>query len=251
MAQEDETTTTITGTVVSSGGSTIVVKTESGQYRLFAFDRTTVKPKAIAVGSRVQVVSTPGDDPEYRLATTVTVIEAPAKPQPGAAAEPPSVIPPSVRRVEQDIERQSRKYGVGLRAGVALDPELVLIGIHARLGPIFTRNLALRPNLEFAFGEVTSMFGINLEAVRRLPINSRQGRWSAYAGIGPGFNFIHQGFKTSTSEGSNIDFGDFHYSTALNVLGGVQFRKGVFVELKSSVYAKPAPGLRLIFGYNF
>src|SRR3954454_14120323 len=36
--------TTMTGTVVSFSKNTLVVKGEGGQYRLFVFDRNTVKP---------------------------------------------------------------------------------------------------------------------------------------------------------------------------------------------------------------
>jgi hypothetical protein len=140
---------------------------------------------------------------------------------------------------------------VGVRAGVALDPELVLIGVHAQAGPFFNPNVYLRPNVEFAWGEVTALFALNMEAIYRLPISSRQGRWSAYVGIGPGFTFLHQNFERTTGEGSRIDFGDFHYDVGLNILGGLRYRNGMFLELKTSVYSDPAPVLRLIVGYNF
>ena len=103
---------------------------------------------------------------------------------------------------------------------MALDPELVLVGVHAQVGPFFTPDLFLRPNVEFAFGEVTSMFGLNFEAIYRLPVSSRQGRWWTYFGLGPGFNFLHQNFER-TEGGSRIDFGDFHSDVGLNILGGL------------------------------
>src|SRR5581483_7146648 len=108
-----------------------------------------------------------------------------------------------------------------------------------------------RPNIEFAYGEVTALFGLNPEVVYRLPLTSSGGRWSAYVGMGPGFNFIHQNFEHTTDSGSRIDFGDFRSDTGLNILGGVRFRSGVFTELKTSVYTDVAPRLRLIVGYNF
>jgi len=80
---------------------------------------------------------------------------------------------------------------------------------------------------------------------------SRAGRWSAYVGAGPGFNFINQNFEKTTGSGNRIDFGDFHSDTGLNILGGLRFRSGVFTELKTSVYTDAAPRLRLILGYNF
>ena len=60
-------------------------------------------------------------------------------------------------------------------AGAALDPELILFGVHSQLGPIFHRDAFFRPNAEFAFGEVTDLIALNLEGIYRLPISSRQG----------------------------------------------------------------------------
>jgi hypothetical protein len=37
----------------------------------------------------------------------------------------------------------------------------------------------------------------------------------------------------------------------MNLLVGVQRRSGLFAELKTSVFADPAPSLRLIVGYTF
>lgn len=242
----------LTGTVVSASRNTMVVRNENGLYQLFVFDTDTVKPRLIPVGSRVRVVSTAGDESSFRAATSVAITDAAPKPQAaGTSTADSPVVPPEVRRVERDIERQVRRYRVGVRTGVALGPELIMIGVHAQVGPFFHRDLSLRPSVEFAYGEVTSLFALNLEGVYRLPISSRQGRWSAYAGLGPGFNFLHQNFNRQNGEGSRIDFGEFHGNVGLNILGGIQYRSGMFVELKTSVYAAPAPTLRLIFGYNF
>jgi hypothetical protein len=236
---------TFTGVVVSSTRSTLVVRGAEGQYRLFVFERNIARPTP--VGSQVRVTSTPGDQPDVRVASDVTILQAaPA----GQAAGSPPVIPPEVRRTERDIRRQVRRYQLGVRTGVALDPELVLLGVHSQVGPFFISDVFLRPNVEFAFGEVTALFALNLEAIYRLPISSRQGRWSAYVGVGPGFNFLHQNFERNEG-GSRIDFGDFHSDTGLNILGGLRYRSGVFTELKTSVYSDPAPSLRLIIGYNF
>lgn len=253
-AQQPEESTT-TGTVVSSSRNTMVIRAEDEVYRLFAFERTTVKPARILTGSRVRVTSVPSDEAGYRLATSVTVTEAAT-----AAARTPTgttttqespVVPPAVRELERDIERQVRRYRVGVRAGVGLDPEVIMVGAQAQFGPFFSPNVFFRPNVEFAFGEVTALFALNPEIIYRLPVSSRQGRWSAYAGIGPGFTFLHQNFERESGDGSRIDFGDFKSSTSLNILGGIQYRSGTFVELRASAYADEAPTLRLILGYNF
>jgi hypothetical protein len=244
--------TTVTGTVVSASRNTMTVRNERGQYQLFVFDRETTKPSSLPAGARVRVLSWAGDDPSVRFARDVTIVTqgAASREADRTVAEVSPVVPREVRSLERDIERAARRFQVGVRGGVALDPELVLIGVQSQIGPFFNSNVFLRPNVEFAYGEVTALFGLNLEAVYRLPINTRQGRWSAYVGGGPGFNLIHQSFDSNTGE-RNIDFDDFRSDTGLNILGGIQFRRGTFVELKTTVYSTPAPTLRLLFGYNF
>jgi len=238
---------TIEGTVVSSTRNTLVVRTEDNQFQLFIFNRDTVKPRSLLTGARVSVVSTPGEEPGFRLASNVTTLEE----APRAQGSAPARVPPEVRELERDIERQVRRWRAGVRAGAALDPELILFGAHAQVGPFFHRDVSFRPNAEFAFGEVTDLIALNLEAIYRLPILPRQGRWSAYIGAGPGFTFLHQNFERQAGEGRNIDFGNFDFDTGFNILTGVQFRGGTFFEVKSSVYSRPAPSVRLIFGYNF
>lgn len=239
-----------TGTVISSSPNTITIRTDSGLYQLFVFDRGATRPGSIANGTRVRITSTAGDDLDYRVASNVTVVESTGPQQPGTSAEPAPAVPQAVRRIERDIERAVRKYQVGVRTGVGLDPELILAGVHAEFGPFFHPDVAIRPNVEFGFGEVTTLFALNLEAIYRLPLNSRTGRWSAYAGLGPGFNFLHQNFERKTGE-DRIDFGEFDGSVGLNILGGIQYRSGMFIELKTSLYASPAPTLRIILGYDF
>ena len=249
QGQDDE--GSITGSVVSSTRSTMVVRLDNGSYRLFTFDAATVRPASLASGTRVRVGSVAADDPDYRLATTVVVEQNAAPSQSGSARQTgPDVVPPTVRRLERDIARQARRYRVGVRGGVALDPEVLVVGVQGQIGPIFNSAISFRPSVEFGFGEVTALFALNPEFIYRLPVTSRQGRWSAYAGAGPGFTFLHQNFNR-TSGSSRIDFGEFHSSTGLNIFGGLQYRTGTFVELKTSVYASPAPTLRLVFGYNF
>jgi len=181
------------------------------------------------------------------MASDVTILETAT---PGQDTAMVAAVPPEVRRIERDIERQVRRYQLGVRAGLALDPELVLVGVQAQVGPFFNRDVYFRPNVEFGFGEVTALFAINPDVIYRLPISSRQGRWSAYVGVGPGFNFLHQNFERN-GDGKRIDFGDFHSDVGLNVLGGIRYSSGMFMELKTTVYSDPSPTLRLIVGYNF
>ena len=248
-AQDD---TKFTGTVVSSSRSTVTLRTSDGRYQLFTFAEGVRKPQTIPIGSQVQIISVATDDSSVRSATEVIVLPPPSS-SAGTSQAQPSAVPPEVRGIERDIQRAARRYQLGVRAGVALDPELILIGAHAQIGPFFSPNVFFRPNVEFAYGEVTALFAINPEVIYRLPVNSRYGRWSSYVGIGPGFNFTHQNFERATGGpgGSRIDFGDFSSDTALNILGGMRYRSGLFTEIKASVYATPSPTFRLIVGYNF
>jgi hypothetical protein len=248
---ENQNENTIVGTVVSSSRDTLVVRTEDNQFQLFVFDRYTTKPHSLPTGGRVRVVSAPADEAGARLASAITTLEPPPKEQGGTAPTQAQPIPPAVRDLERDIGRQARRWRLGVRAGAGLDPELILFGVHSQLGPIFHRDVFFRPNAEFAFGEVTDLIALNLEAIYRLPVVSRRAAWSAYVGAGPGFTFLHQNFQRQQGQGRNIDFGNFDFNTGFNILTGVQFRRGTFFEIKSSVYSRPAPSLRLIFGYNF
>jgi hypothetical protein len=246
LLAQDPSLTTMAGTVTSYSKNTLVVRTESGQYRLFAFDRNTTKPTTLTVGHWVRVISTQTDDPEVRLAVIVTAMEAPAPAPSGTpAAEQPDVVPTSVRKAESAIERESRRFHFGFQGGMALNPELVDIGVLARFGPFFTKNLQFRPNVDFAFGEVTKLFAINGDVIYNMS-DFRWARTSVYFGLGPQFNFSEQSLSDH-----GVSFSDFHYSTALNVILGVRLRNGVFTELKTSVWAAPAPVLRLMVGYTF
>jgi hypothetical protein len=243
-AQESQLVTT-TGVVNTLTSSTMIVKAEDGLFRLYTFDRSTTKPVTIPLGSQVRVISYPSGDPGFRIAYVVTVLRAGPAPA-GATPPEPDVVPLEVRELENSIQRASRKFHLGLSGGMSLDPELVLIGVQAQFGPFFSRNLFFRPNVEFDFGEVTKLFGINAELIYRIPVTSRFERWSMYFGGGPAFNFAQQSFGHN-----DISFSDFRYDSAMNLLVGVQRRSGLFAELKTSVFADPAPSLRLIVGYTF
>jgi hypothetical protein len=248
QAQEPSQQTTITGTVISVTRNTLVVKTSDGRYRLFSLERDTIKPNTIPVGSEVQVVSYPSGDPSYRLSYAITL--APQSPAGGGAPAQPDVLPPEVQSAENAIKREARRFQFGVRGGIALDPELIALGFHAQFGPFFSRNLSFRPNFEFDWGEVTYLFGINAEVIYNMPIASRTGRWNMYVGGGPAFNFVQRDLSRPSGV-SNVGFSDFNYDSALNVLVGVRYRSGVFTEMRTSIYASPAPVFRLLVGYSF
>jgi len=59
--------TTVTGTVASSSRNTVTVRSGTGQFQLFVFDRSTRKPATFAVGSQVRVISSPRSNPASPL----------------------------------------------------------------------------------------------------------------------------------------------------------------------------------------
>ena len=240
----DEMTTT--GTVVSSARNTLIVRTDSRVYYVFTFDRGTVKPEAIPINSTVRVTSTPGGEPGVRLASNVVVTNRVSASAPKESQDP---VPAEVRRIEDQIERQARKYNAGLYGGVSLDPEILNVGVFARLGPFFRSDISFRPSLEFGFGEVTKLFALNMEGIYRLPFTPRSGRWNAYVGAGPSLVLSHQNFERAAAGDRGIDFGDFDAQGGLNILTGIEYRGGLFFEAKTTVYA--TPHLRLIVGHRF
>ena len=235
----------IEGTVVSATRDTLVVRTDDNQFHLFTYDRYSARAGSLVRGARVRVVAGSGDENGTRLASKVTVLDA--KTADSAADTQAATVPPKIREIESDIKRESRRWRAGVRAGAAFDPELFMFGVQSHMGPIFHPRVFFRPNAEFAFGEVTDLIALNLEAVYRFSTSARRGVWTPYLGGGPSLTFIHQNFE----KGRQIDFGNFDYETGLNILAGMQSRRGTFVELKTSLYSGPAPKLRLIFGYNF
>jgi len=249
--------------VASTSSSTLVVRTEAGQFILFVYSRYAVKPATVPSGSTVTVTSYPRED-GVQVATNVRVASGgsaspaatpaattPTASQPATVGAPPSqdVVPESVRTLENDIKRQSRRFGVGMQGGIGLDPEVILVGLTARMGPILNSDISFRPSADFGFGEVTKMFQINLDAVYRLPLSPRTGRWSAYLGAGPNFSFVSQNFEKAAEGENGVDFSDFSFKAGLNIIGGIEYRSGVFYELKAGVWTIPT--LRIVVGYRF
>jgi hypothetical protein len=229
---------TMSGVVVSSSRTTLLVKTDDAVYQLFALAHDAVKPPTIAVGAKVTVVSSPAGEPGVRIATYIALIGPSSASQPNDSSN----VPASIRRLDQSIERDARQYRIGFYTGAGLDPEIIVAGVDAKFGPIFDE-ISFRPSFEFGFGEVTKLFTLNLEGMYRLPLTPRLSPWSLYVGAGPAFSFVEQSF------GRGVDFSNLNFGAGLNLFAGIQFRKGMFLEAKSTVYS--IPHLRLMVGYNF
>jgi len=132
--------TAYVGTVATSGKNTLVVRTDSDQVVLFGYDRYTVKPASIAVGARVRVFAIPSGDEAVHIARWIMLDSSPT-PATQVAGKP---VPTDTAGLQAEIENAARKFHAGFEGGVALDPELIVIGVQARFGPFFNQSLFFR-----------------------------------------------------------------------------------------------------------
>lgn len=151
----------------------------------------------------------------------------------------------------QSMKEAMERATFGVRGGVGFDPAIIYIGAHAQL-PIF-KSVWARPSYEFGYGEVTKINSLNLDAVYFIPVTARDRGpdqrvefWNVYFGAGLGIHLTRRGFEEAEQQ---IDFGDWDFSTGLNLLMGIQKRGGLFAELRAGAYG--SPNIKLIVGFNF
>jgi len=138
----------------------------------------------------------------------------------------------------------------GARAGIALDPELVVVGAQAQFGPFF-KEIWFRPSFEFEFGEVTKIANFNGDAIYFIPSAGvgQKGHLNAYVGGGVGFNLLRRNFNGFPNQPNNVFPDDWAADFGMNLLVGVMKSNGLFAELRSTVWMEPT--VRLYVGYNF
>jgi hypothetical protein len=177
-------------------------------------------------------------------------------PTPAAVAQdqtPPSNVPTKAQQAESSVENAVRRFHIGVQGGVALDPELIDIGAHGSFGPIFHNNVEFRPGFELGFGEITTLFGINLDVLYVLPGSTSSTRWSPYLGAGPNFSLSHRSVDTTNDPeadaNSRFDFSDTDFKTGLNFIAGARSRSGMFFEMRATAYGVAT--VRLLAGFNF
>jgi hypothetical protein len=165
------------------------------------------------------------------------------------------------------IENAVKKYGIGVDAGIGLDPEIIIIGLHGAFGQLFRKDVAFRPGFELGFGELTTELGFNLDVIYTLNDAQRSSGWKPYFGIGPNFALSHRGFSeendsstttttTSSTDGTTtteetpdrFDFGDTDFDTGLNFIVGAR-RSNLFMEMKATAYGVAT--IRLMAGFDF
>lgn len=169
------------------------------------------------------------------------------------AQAPAPNVPAGVQQAETSVEDAVERFRIGVEGGVGLDPELIIFGAHAAFGPIFKRGVEFRPGFEFGLGEITTMFGVNLDVIYTLPGSVGATRWAPYVGAGPNFALSHRSVDTTNEpeadEDSRFDFSDTDFKGGVNFLAGVRSSSGVFFELKATAYGVST--LRLLAGFSF
>jgi hypothetical protein len=176
-----------------------------------------------------------------------------------AAAAAQNNTPAAVQRAEADAERTARRLRLGIQGGVGLDPELIDIGVHSTIGPIFKRSLAFRPGVEIGVGELTTLFGINLDVLYSFPGATRDTDWIPYVGAGPTFGLSHRGFETDDVDNvdgvddqdspNRFDFSDTDFNGGMNFIVGMHKPSGVFFEMKATAWG--VSNIRLLAGFHF
>jgi len=164
----------------------------------------------------------------------------------------PTNVPSGAVQAENKVEEAVRRFRIGIQGGIALDPELIDFGAHAAFGPIFKSGVDFRPGFEFGLGEITTLFGINLDVLYTLP-GSAGSRWAPYVGAGPNFALSHRSIDTTdepeADADSRFDFSDTEFETGFNFIAGVRSRNGLFFEMKATAYGVST--IRLLAGFNF
>jgi hypothetical protein len=169
-------------------------------------------------------------------------------------------VPSAVRQAESQVESAAERFAVGIHGGIGLDPELIDFGAHASFGPIFRPTLRFRPGIEVGLGELTTMFGINLDVLYTLRGFSGETRWMPYVGAGPNFSLSHRGFETEDGDNVDIDglpandrrrfdFSDTDFNGGMNFIVGMRRGNGMFFEMKATPWG--VSNVKLLSGFNF
>jgi hypothetical protein len=260
-AQTDERQTTpptderrTVGTVSSVGRGSIVIRTDEGRFVVYSVRPSLFGSGPLEPGTRVRITTAADDiDPPQ---TAVIVERLPARQ--GLAPQTLDAVPPEARRLAAQVERQARRYRAGVMTGAALDPELISINAFATLMPLRQRSIAIRPDVELAFGEVTTLIGMHFDVLYALPGIRPSVRWAPYVGAGPNFSFSHRGIEETefldpdqptTIDNDRFDFSQFDWNAGWNFIVGARNPNGTFFELKATAYG--VANIRMLGGFEF
>ncbi len=178
-----------------------------------------------------------------------------------SAQTKPDNVPAGAQNAANAVSSTVRRYGIGVEGGVALNPELIDVGVHANFGPLFHNNIVFRPGVELGFGELTTEFGINLDVLYDFPGATRTTSWAPYIGTGPNFALSHESFSgvgtptnvnvasPTTTNNTRFDFSDTSFDAGWNFIAGVRRPNGFFTEMRATAWG--VANVRLVAGFNF
>ena len=163
---------------------------------------------------------------------------------------------PADQKIEGAVQDAVRRFRMGVEGGVGLDPELIMFGAHAAFGPYFNRDFVFRPGVEFGIGEVTTLFGVNIDAIFSFSRDTSS-KWVPYIGGGPNFALSHQSFEAPPPEeveetpedASRFDFSDTEFKAGVNFIAGARNQSGMFIEMKATAWG--VSNIRILVGFNF
>jgi hypothetical protein len=241
------------GTITSIGRGSMVVQTDDGRFVVYALEPSFIRIPQVEPGARVRVVTAANDNDPAPTALSIETLPA----RQGLAAQSPAA-PSDVQRLASQIERQARRFRIGLDAGVALDPELISVNAFSTFTPFPQRGLMVRPNVELAFGEVTTLIGLHVEGLYMLPGLRRSIRWAPYVGAGPNFTFSHRGVDEEDFIGDldapavdddRFDFSQWDWDNGFNFIIGARNPNGTFFEMKATAWGVAT--IRMLGGFEF
>ena len=250
----------VAGTITAVGRGSFVLWGDDGNFAVYSMDRNTVGVPTLTNGTRVRVTTAANDNDDAPLALAIDALP----PREGLAPQAgDDNIPVSVRQLSAQIERQAKKFRVGAAFGAALDPELISLDAFTTFSPGRSARFAFRPGIELAFGEVTTLFGIHVDALFGFPGIRPTTRWAPYFGVGPSFSFSHRGVDeeefitgdlppgtTPTQEEEDrFDFSQFDWDNGFNFIVGARTPRGAFIELKATAYG--VASIRMLGGFEF
>jgi hypothetical protein len=163
-----------------------------------------------------------------------------------------SNVPAGAKQVEGAVQRAVKRFRIGAQGGGGIDPVLIMFGAHGAFAPIISEKVEFRPGFEFGFGEVTTLFGINLDVLYVHPKTVRGSRWAPYFGGGANFALSHRGFEADVEEedgGGRFDFSDSDFEGGFNVIAGLRSQSGAFGEISATAYSVTV--IRFLVGFNF
>ena len=120
--------------------------------------------------------------------------------------------------------------GVGLRAGLSLEPDDFLVGLHWRGNPL-GESIYFVPSVEAGFGDVTMVAG-NADFHYQFKTESKL---APYAGAGATLNWF------DNDGGSDTEFGG-------SIIGGMRLSAKMFLEAK--VGLGDVPDWKFVVGWN-